>query len=405
MRWLSTRIRLRIPDFLIATVGMAVIVWQFQLAPPLNEKAKPGQVEVVGKIPRELPSFKLPVIKGGQIRELLGNGCAIALLGLLEAIAMAKAIAAQTRQKLDINQQCLSEAVANIGGSMFQCFPGSGSLTRSNINQQSGAVSQWSGVISAVAVALTVVLFAPYARFIPKSALAGILLVSACRLIDWAQLRHYLKTTSHDATIVWVTAISAIAISVEFCVMIGVMMSFVLYIPRAARVYMTELTVAPNKVVRERQAQDVSCNRIHIYSLEGELFFGAVPDLEEHFERILKTIEDGTRVVVLRLKRVRNPDTVCLEVIGRFADELHQRKVTLLFCGVRPDLMKILDTSGLAQRLGTDRVLVFQETSGVWSSTLEAIRIAYELVGQDVCDHCPRRENGLNERADWHFQI
>ena len=67
---------------------------------------------------------------------------------------MAKAIAAHTRQKLDINQQCLSEGVANLAGSLFQCFPGSGSLTRSNINQQAGARTQWSGVISAMAVAL-----------------------------------------------------------------------------------------------------------------------------------------------------------------------------------------------------------------------------------------------------------
>ena len=92
---------------------------------------------------------------------------------------MAKAIAAQTRQKLDINQQCLSEGVANIVGSMFHCFPGSGSLTRSTINQQAGGRTQWSGVISAVAVALTVVLFAPYAYYIPKAGLAGILMLAS----------------------------------------------------------------------------------------------------------------------------------------------------------------------------------------------------------------------------------
>src|SRR5207247_425967 len=113
---------------------------------------------------------------------------AIALLGLLEAISMAKAIAAQTRQKLDINQQCLSEGVANMAGSMFQCFPGSGSLTRSTINQQAGARTQWSGVIAAAAVAMTVLLFAPYAKYIPKSGLAGILMISAWRLVDRQQL-------------------------------------------------------------------------------------------------------------------------------------------------------------------------------------------------------------------------
>src|SRR5882757_1592703 len=114
-----------------------------------------------------------------HIHTLATSSLAIALLGLLEAISMAKAIAAHTRQKLDINQQCLSEGVANVAGSLFHCFPGSGSLTRSTINVQSGGRTQWSGVISAVAVAVTVVLFAPYAYYIPKAALAGILMLAS----------------------------------------------------------------------------------------------------------------------------------------------------------------------------------------------------------------------------------
>src|SRR6185436_19470486 len=127
----------------------------------------------VGEIPASLPAFRLPVLDAVQIREFATGALAIALLGLLEAISMAKAIAAVTGQKLDLNQQCLSEGVANFAGSFFQCKPGSGSLTRSAINQQAGARTQWSGVVSAVAVALIMVAFAPYARFIPRSSLAG----------------------------------------------------------------------------------------------------------------------------------------------------------------------------------------------------------------------------------------
>ena len=120
---------------------------------------------------------------------------------------MAKAIAAQTGQKLDINQQCLSEGLANLTGSFFQCFPGSGSLTRSAINQQAGAVTQWSGVIAAAAVAATVLLFAPLARYIPRAALAGILMVSAARLVDRKQLVYHLRATRFDMGIVLVDGV------------------------------------------------------------------------------------------------------------------------------------------------------------------------------------------------------
>src|SRR5262249_34949166 len=151
-----------------------------------------------------------------------------------------------------INQQCLSEGVANIVGSCFHCFPGSGSLTRSTINQQAGGRTQWSGVISAAAVGITVVLFAPYAYFISQAGLAGILMISAWRLVDRHQLVYYLRTTRFDAWIVILTAIAAVAVSIEFCVLIGVFLSFVLYVPQAARLQLTELVMTPERIIRER---------------------------------------------------------------------------------------------------------------------------------------------------------
>src|SRR5262249_59110334 len=128
--------------------------------------------------------FESPAIRWEQTQLLAGSAFAIAMLGLLEAVAMAKAIALHTGQKLDINQQCLSEGAANLTGSFFQCIPGSGSLTRSVVNQQAGAVSQWSGVFAAVAVAATVLAFAPVAQYLPRASLARLLMLAAFRLVD-----------------------------------------------------------------------------------------------------------------------------------------------------------------------------------------------------------------------------
>lgn len=278
LRWVNRRLRIQLPDLLLAVLAMAAVVWMGGLD-------RLG-VSVVGSIPAKLPAFELPHLQWSSVRGLMSNSFAIALLGLLEALAMAKAIAAQTGQKLDVNQQCLSEGVANLAGSLFHCYPGSGSLTRSTINQQAGARTQWSGVISAIAVACTVVLFAPFAYYIPKSALAGILMLAAWQLVDRHQLVYHFKATKFDAWIVAITAISAVAISVEFCILIGVFISFVLYVPRAARVHMTELVMTPDKGIREKISTDVPCRRIRIFSLEGEFFFGAAPELEEHLDKV-----------------------------------------------------------------------------------------------------------------------
>ncbi len=302
---------------------------------------------------------------------------------------MAKSIASRTGQKLDINQQCLSEGLANLVGSFFQCIPGSGSLTRSAINVQAGAVSQWSGVFSAIAVALTVLLFAPLARYLPHSCLAGLLLISAWRLVDRKQLVYHLRSTRFDMQIVLATAFTAFAINIEFCILIGVFLSVILYVNRAARLHLTELTMTPERVIVERNANDPRCERIHIYSMEGELFFGSGPDLEKHFAAIAGRAQLATRVIVLRLKRVRNPDAVCLELFERFLAMMKERGIHVILCGVRPDFAAVMRTSGLETQLGRENLFIEQD--GAASSTLDAVRFAYDLLKGDYCALCPRR--------------
>jgi SulP family sulfate permease len=397
LRWINSRFRIRLPELLLAIVATTAVV--------ANWRLDQQGLKIVGSIPAELPSFALPEITSARLHTLSSSALAIALLGLLEAISMAKAIAAITRQKLDINQQCLSEGMANAVGSLFHCMPGSGSLTRSTINQQAGGRTQWSGVISALAISVTVLALAPYAYFIPKSGLAGILMLSAWRLVDRNQLFYYLRTTRFDAWIVALTAISAVAVSVEFCVLIGVFLSFVFYVPLAARVRMSELIMTPERVIRERIPTDVPCDRIRIYSLEGEFFFGAAPELEQLLDHISDTAESGARVVILRLKRARNPDAVCMHVLDRFIERLHTANIAVLLCGVRPEFTKVLRSSGLLARLGEDRLFVFEETGKFWTSTMDAVRHGYELIGDDVCGHCPRHAESLNKKDGWYYLI
>ena len=122
-------------------------------------------------------------------------------------------------------------------------------------------------------------------------------------------------------------------------------------------------------------------------------------------DEIAEAAEKESRVVVLRLKRVRNPDAVCMAVLDRFIERLRQSGVVVLLCGVRPDLMKVIESSGLVRLLGPDRVFVFQESGKFWTSTLEAVRFAYELVGEDVCEACPRKGASLDQKNGWYYLI
>lgn len=319
--------RLPIPQHLVAVVLMGLLVWAYQL--------DGHGVAIVGPIPSSLPAFQLPEVKWDQARLLSGSAFAIGLLGLLEAVAMAKAIAARTGQKLDVNQQCLSEGMANLAGSFFQCIPGSGSLTRSAVNEQAGAVSQWSGVFAAVTVAATVVLFAPLAAYIPRASLAGLLVLAAYRMIDGRQLWFHLRATRFDLGVVVATAAAAVFVSIEFCIVIGVFLSFALYVPRAAQVTLTALPSSPGE-------------RSVAFAFDGELFFGAEAELSRHFAAIEQAAQGEVVEVVLCLRRGRNADAAFLVLLKTTAEALRERGVALTLINVPPDLAAALTATGLA---------------------------------------------------------
>lgn len=377
LRWLKNRIGLRLlPDLLLTVVVMAAITGLAGLD---------GQgIRVVGEIPAKLPSLSLPNLDSPQLRQLSTSALAIATLGLLEAISMAKAIAAQTRQKIDFNQQCLSEGLANLTGSFFQCIPGSGSLTRSSINQQAGAVTQWSGVISAFAVAAIMLAFAPYARFIPQASMAGILMVSSWYMVDWKRLFYHLRAARFDAAVIGVTTVAAIGISIEFCVLVGVFLSFMLAVPRAGRMLFTEFVVCSDGVIRERMDGELPNPQLLIFGFEGDLFFGAAGALEHHFERIESRIVPETKVVVLRLKRVRNPDAVGMHLLDEHLQRIEARGVHVLLVGVRADLEDALTRTGIAGRLPPKHI--FREQPVRHTSTQMGVLHAYELLDMPTPD-------------------
>ena len=340
-------------------------------------------ISVVGTVPAALPSFHIPEIKFEWLNRLFGSALAISFLGLLEALAVAKSIATHTRQPLDYNRQCMAEGLGNLVGGFFQSLPGSGSLTRSAINYQSGAITRMSGIYASIVVGVAVLALGPYARFIPKSVLAGLLFITAARLIDWKRLGYAIRASGFDAALVFVTAFAAIFISVEDSILIGVVLSLLLFVPRVSKLGIRELVVTPERVVRERQPDDPRSNSLLIYDFEGEaLFFGAAPELDRCLDEIMQeTISTGIKYLVLRLRRTRNPDVVAIEHLEHFLRGAEKRGVTVLLAGVRPSLAKILRNVHFNEWLPANRI--YTEKDEKYSATLSAVRDACRLLSPE----------------------
>ncbi|MBB5163921.1 SulP family inorganic anion transporter [Mycobacterium sp. AZCC_0083] len=360
-------------------------------------------VSVAAKVPQSLPTPHIPVVDLGSLAQLSQGALAIAFIGLIEALSIAKAIAHQSQQKIDYNRQILAEGLANLTGGFFQALPGSGSLSRSAINFQAGAVTRFSGIVAAATVAVALLLFAPLLHYVPTAALAGLLLVTAVRLVDYKRLIATVKASRYDAGLVVITALTGILWDLDKAVLLGIALSVVLFVPRAAKLKAAELAITPEGVVRERLPDDPVDPSTVIYDLEGELFFGAAPELDRYFDTLRERIHiGGIQVVILRLKRVRDPDAVCIERLEHFlreenGREVNGRRVTILLAGVRPDALKVLQNIGFQDWFPADQV--FPEEVQEYSATLKAVRfgrtkLSIDEPGQPLAE--PDRERSAD---------
>jgi sulfate permease, SulP family len=397
--------RRRLPHFDMLAAFMIVAVGTYYL-----EWTRPGAfgktvIAVSGSVPATLPTFHVPKIKLIWMRDLGTQSLAIAFLGLLEAMAISKSIANQSGQVFDFNRQCLAEGLANLAGGFFRCLPGSGSLSRSAINYQSGAATRFSGMVVAFSIAVAVLLFAPLARYVPKPALAALLLLTAARLIEPGRIVSAFRASRLDAFTLVVTAVSGLAFGLDAAILIGVAISILLFVPRAAKLKANELVLDDFGVVRERLATDPVCNAYLLYDLEGELFFGAAPELERCFADLLYRAQaEGIRHLVLRVKRVRNPDLMCLERLEHFLKSSQRRGLTVLLAGARSNLLEALQRLGFAKWLPDDRIFVqsFNEDS----ATLAAVRKVYELLGDaNPCKHCWPKKAAVGRERWLYYRV
>jgi len=337
--------------------------------------AKPA-VSLIEAVPASLPGFHVPQIQWHWLVDMSGSAVAIAVLGLLEALAIAKAIAHKSGQQLDYNRQILAEGVGNLVGGFFHCMPGAGSLSRTAINYQAGALTRISGVFTAVIVAVVVLTLGPLTAYIPKAALAGLLIVAALRLIDVERLRYIFRGSRYDAVLLTATAAAGVFIDIELAILIGVAVSLLGYMPRAARLRVTELVVTPERVVRERLPGDPDGGDLVILDIEGELFFGAAPEFERELDRSAALARSrGATQLILRVKRLRNADAVSLEVLDKFLRGARDVGLAVSLAGVRADLLAALRRFGIPQILPPDRI--FPEEDLDLSATLKAIRHAH----------------------------
>lgn len=338
------KIRPAWPGTLFAMILVGVLVAVFDL----DQRG----VRVVGSIPQSLPPFQIPGNAAfNQLQELVPGALAIAILGLVEAVSIAKAIADQTRQRLNVNQEFIGQGLANMAASFFSGYPGSGSFTRSAVNFRSGGRTPMSGIISAATVAATLLLAAPLAAKLPISALAGVLMVVAYEMVHKADIARTIKATRSDAAVLVITFLSTLFLNIEFAIYVGVLLSIGLHLAGTShpRIYSVVPDFKTGKMVGSAHGE--TCCQIEVLQIEGSIFFGSATFVLDDLHRRLRNRPHMANLLI-RMHQVNTLDASGVHILEIVLEEVWRRGGGLYFSGVNHRVFEVFKNAGLLKEIG-----------------------------------------------------
>ena len=342
-------------------------------------------LRTVGVLPSVLPSFSpvLPTVEQAGI--LAESAIAIALIGLLEAVAIGRAFASRTDAPFSANQEIIGQGLSNIAGSMFQAYPGSGSFTRSGLNYESGAKTPLSAVFASLGLVAILFAIAPLVQYIPIAAMSGLIIMVAVRLVNIANISHIVKSGKSEATILIVTFLIGVMIELELSIFIGVMLALGNFVKRTMNPKFAVAAPDPNTDRRTFRNAEVhhlpECPQMMMGRFDGPLYFGSSEMLEIDFRRVASS-RSQQKVMLVDLKGVGEIDIHGVDCLIREARRRQSIGGDLYVIVRAAHSVKRLRRLGLNAELGDDHVLPDKQV---------AVRTVVPKLDQSICATCDKR--------------
>jgi SulP family sulfate permease len=316
-------------------------------------------------------------------RGRLANGAlALAIIGLVEAVAIARAVAGYSRQRLDSNQEFVGQGFANIAAGLFSGYPCSGSFNRSALSYQSGARTAMGNLFSGLFVLVAGLLVAPLLAHLPRAVLAGALAVTAWSMIDLKTIRRLWRGAPGDAVIMSTTLLATLLLPLQFAILIGVLMSLGYYLLRTSTPQV--VPVLPDAEFRHWvvDSPHQPCPELAVIDVLGDIYFGAVNHVEESLLAILARTPNQ-RFVLLRMHSVQVIDSSGIRMLENVRRLLRERNGELYFTRVREPVLERMAATGFLEQLGADHILDEDAAIGT---------LFYHVIDPAICIYeCERR--------------
>jgi SulP family sulfate permease len=340
-------------------------------------------IKTVGALPASLPPLSMPDFSPETLKDLAPAVLAVTLLALTEAISIARAISVKTGQHINSNQEFIGQGLSNMVGSFFSAYVATGSFNRSGVNYQAGAKTPVASVLAGLLLIGVVLAVAPLAAYLPNAAMAGILFLVAWGLIDFHHIKKIFQASRSDTLVLVVTFVATLTLELEFAILLGVMLSLVMYLNRTSRPKV--LTRVPNPADPKRKfvtdSQLPECPQFKMVRVDGSLFFGAVDHVAETL-RGYREQNPGQKRVMLVASGINFLDVAGAEMLAQEAKTYRSLGGGLYFCGIKEGVCEPLRRGGYMAEVGEENMFM---------SKSEAMGEIIKELDTNICKTCERR--------------
>lgn len=370
---LSKRFLPRIPNLLLGLIVGGIVAYF------MNSEA--NGIALVGKIPGHLPPFSMPDISFGTIKLLGSEAFAVALLGLIEALSISRAVAAKSNQKIDANQEFIGQGLSNIVGSFFSSYAGSGSFTRSGINYEAGAKTPMSAIFAAISLMLIVLLIAPITSYLPVAAMGGVILIVAYNLLDFHHIRNVLRYSRSETAILLATFFSTLFFELEFAIYFGVILSLILFLARTSTPYIPTMAIDEDDHKRSfiniHKKPLKQCPQLKIIRIDMSVYFGS----QNYVQNRIHQIVENERIyhILIVASGINLIDLSGAEMFVNENNRLEGLGGGLYFVGLKSRVYEFIARTCFVKAIGNDHF---------FDSKTSAIKSIYERLDRDICATC-----------------
>lgn len=341
-------------------------------------------LKMVGGIPAQLPPLSVPNLSADAIRDLGSEAFAVALLGLIEAVSISRAIASRSHQRIHGNQEFIGQGLSNMVGSFFSSYAGSGSFTRSGINFTAGAVTPMSAIFAAVCLMLIILLIAPWMAYLPIAAMGGVILLVAYNLIDFHHIKKIFKISRSEASVLLVTFFATLFMELEFAIYLGVMLSLIIFLSRTSMPVIVTLAPDPDnqkqKLINVAKKPLKQCPQLKIIRIDMAIYYGSANYVQSKLNQISE--EEGIKHILIDAAAINFIDLAGAEMLVQEAQRLRAMGGGLYFCGNKTVVCDFLNKSGFLEEIGQYHF---------FANKKDAIETIYRFLDHDVCASCDKR--------------